>query len=240
MQVRFRAVVERENHVRNAVRARVQSYMVPLLLRLEGEPFSERGAMLYRFPELQKRARAEAAPPQRLAGFASSAARSVKAALSGKDAPALESDRVVTPLGAPRRPAAALRSSRACRACRLLTAHGRTHAGKWEYVEQEYVSPTRASGGQQLAVLALATLNGLLLSGAWGAVATRAGFTALYKVSPLLPPILLRGVLPFLTLYAAAYAFVPAVRAIAAAFKNSAAAQQNDARRQAAEVRFIT
>ena len=99
-------------------------------------------------------------------------------------------------------------------------------------------TPTRASEGQQLGVLALAVLNGLLLSGAWGAAATRGGVVALAKVSPLLPPLLLRGVLPFLSLYAAAYAVVPAVRAVAAAFKNSTAAKQNEARRRAALVRL--
>jgi hypothetical protein len=42
------------------VRAQVQEeeYMIPLLLRLGGEVIIDDGVLLYRFPELQKRARA--------------------------------------------------------------------------------------------------------------------------------------------------------------------------------------
>ena len=44
--------------------------MLPLVLRLQGEAIIDDGMLLYRFPELQKRARAEAAAPRsRLGGM---------------------------------------------------------------------------------------------------------------------------------------------------------------------------
>lgn len=62
-----------------------EAYMLPLLLRLEGEAVIDDGVLLYRFPELQKRARAEAdAPKWRLGGMVQRGAERVSSLVFGE------------------------------------------------------------------------------------------------------------------------------------------------------------
>jgi hypothetical protein len=63
--------------------AQEEAYMIPLLLRLNGEAVIDGGHLLYRFPELQKRARASKRVAVSFGGAASNAFRRVSNVVTG-------------------------------------------------------------------------------------------------------------------------------------------------------------